>query len=428
MHDDRQDLWDRYRRIRARSEQLCTPLSAEDCVVQAIEDVSPPKWHLAHTTWFFETFLLTDLVSDYRPHHPGYDFLFNSYYVGIGPRHVRAQRGLLTRPSLEEVRSYRRVVDGRMAELFDALDEPGWARAMPLVALGLNHEQQHQELLLTDVKYNLSLNPLLPAYDPDLPAAPAGEGAATWLALDPGLIEVGHAGPGFAYDNEGPRHRVFVAPFALRSAPVTSGEFLEFVEDGGYREPRWWLSDGWAAVEREGWEAPLYWQREGSGWREFTLGGVRALQPGTPVAHVSHYEADAFARWAGARLPTEFEWEAAVAASGAAPEQGHFADDGVLHPAAAAGAGEGPRQLFGDVWEWTASAYLPYPGFRPAVGAVGEYNGKFMSGQMVLRGGSVASPRGHLRASYRNFFAPDRRWQFSGLRLAADREPGGDRA
>ncbi len=420
MDEQRRILWNRYRAVRARTERLCGPLSAEDCAVQAIEDVSPPKWHLAHTAWFFETFLLGRFAEGYEPVHPGYGYLFNSYYVGVGPRHVRAQRGLLTRPSLDDVLAYRRVVDGRMAELFSSVEEASWAGAAQLVELGLNHEQQHQELLLTDVKFNLSLNPLLPAYDPDLPAPPTADPDPSWLELEPGLVEVGHGGDGFAYDNEGPRHRAFLSPFALRDTPVTAGEYLAFVEDGGYRQPRWWLSDGWAEVERSGWEAPLYWRREGERWREFTLGGLRDLDSGAPVTHVSHYEADAYARWAGARLPTEFEWEATVAALGADPARGHFADDGFLQPAGRRAA-DGLHQLFGDVWEWTASAYLPFPGYRPPEGAVGEYNGKFMSGQMVLRGGSVASPRGHLRASYRNFFPPDRRWQFASLRLAADR-------
>ncbi len=416
-------LQHRFDEVRARTEALCRPLEVEDHVVQAMPDVSPPLWHLGHTTWFYETFVLRRHVPGYQLVHPGYPLLFNSYYVTAGPRHPRPQRGVLTRPTVREVRAYRAEVDDRVRDLLDGGDEGRLAAIAPLLELGLHHEQRHQELLLTDVKYNLFSNPLRPAYDPDLPEPPAllCPTAAAWIPFEGGMTEIGHAGDGFHFDDEGPAHPAFTAPFALQDRPVTNREFLAFVEAGGYRTPRLWHAEGWDLVEREGWQAPLYWERIDEQWMQYTLGGLRPLAMDEPVCHVSHYEAHAYAAWAGRRLPTEVEWELAARECGADPAAGHYADDGVLHPGPVCpGGGASLRQLYGDVWEWTASAYLPYPGHHAPEGTIGEYDGKSMSGQAVLRGGSVATPRGHLRPTYRNSFHPDKRWQFSGIRLAAD--------
>jgi ergothioneine biosynthesis protein EgtB len=399
--------------VRRATVALAAPLSAEDAQVQSMPDASPAKWHLAHTTWFFETFVLGRAEPPVPPHDRAFAYLFNSYYEAAGPRQPRPERGLLSRPSLEEVLRWRAIVDERMGAVLSGA--PGEA-LLDVVELGIAHEEQHQELLLTDVKHAFSVQPLRPAYlaRPPAPGGPAPRLA--WIPGEEGVREIGAPAAGFAFDNERPRHRVLLAPHALASRPVTCGEWAEFIDAGGYRRPEHWLSDGWAAVQRNGWRAPLHWSDEGGRWRQFTLGGVRPLDEGEPVAHVSFYEADAFARWRGARLPSEAEWEAAAAG---AREDGTFADSGRLHPAVAR-AGEGAVQLLGDVWEWTQSAYAPYPGFRPLAGALGEYNGKFMVNQVVLRGGSCATPRGHVRASYRNFFPPEARWQFSGLRLARD--------
>jgi ergothioneine biosynthesis protein EgtB len=402
----------RYLEVRRTTLALAEPLSAEDAMVQSMPDASPAKWHLGHTTWFFETFVLAALHPGRAPIHPAYAYLFNSYYLAAGPRQPRPERGLLSRPSLEEVLRYRARVDAEVAEAVDrGLPEP----LAGVLELGLHHEQQHQELLVTDVKHAFAQNPLRPAYRPGPPA----RGAATppalaWLERRAGVHALGAGEAGFAFDNERPRHPAAVAAHALASRPVTCGEWLAFMEDGGYRRPELWMSDGWAVVQRQGWVAPLYWQEDGGRWAQFTLGGVRPLDEAEPAAHVSWFEADAYARWAGARLPTEAELE--LAAAEATPD-GTFLEDGRLHPRAAA-PGPGARQLLGDVWEWTASAYAPYPGFRPLAGALGEYNGKFMVSQLVLRGGSCATPRSHIRATYRNFFYPDARWQFSGVRLA----------
>jgi len=409
-------LGERYRALRARSLALAEPLSEEDCVVQSMPEASPVKWHLAHTTWFFETFVLGAGDPRYRPFHPRFGYLFNSYYEAVGERHARPQRGLLTRPSLAEVRAYRahvdRALEGALLRLSPEL--------LGVFELGLNHEEQHQELILTDLKHLLSQNPLEPAYRAPEPARAAAAAAAplSFFEYEGGVRAVGHDPErGFAFDNEGPRHRVLLAPYELGSRPSTNAEYAEFVEAGGYREPRWWLSDGWDWVRRMAIEAPLYWRREGSAWSTFTLAGRLPLAPDEPVVHVSYYEADAYARYRGARLPTEEEWESAAAEL---PVAGRFAGEGRFHPRPSPAAHGAPAALFGDVWEWTRSPYGAYAGFRPTEGALGEYNGKFMCNQLVLRGGSCASPDGHLRATYRNFFPPDARWQFSGVRLARD--------
>ncbi|HZH42489.1 MAG TPA: ergothioneine biosynthesis protein EgtB [Lysobacter sp.] len=409
-------LAERFARVRARTEALAAPISAEDAMLQSMPEASPAKWHLAHATWFFEQFVLARLPGG-RALRPDWSALFNSYYRGAGPAHPRAQRGLLSRPTLAEVRDYRRALDERVLELLqrDALD----ADARDVVLLGTHHEQQHQELLLTDLLHALSQHPRAPAYRADLPVPRGDAVPLTWVRFDEAMVEIGAPPwPGaaqFAFDNESPRHRALAPACLLASRPVSNAEYRAFVEDGGYRTPALWTSEGWATVEREGWTRPLYWCADLE--HAFTLGGVRALDPHAPVCHLSYYEADAFARWAGARLPTELEWERAAAVQ--AP-LGRFAEDGVLQPQAGDPAAAGLQQLFGDVWEWTASAYVPYPGFRPWRGVLGEYNGQFMCGPWVLRGGSCATPRGHVRASYRNFFHPRDRWQFAGLRLARD--------
>ncbi|WP_437721357.1 ergothioneine biosynthesis protein EgtB [Sorangium sp. So ce861] len=426
----------RYDAVRAFTESLCAPLCAEDYVVQSMPDASPVKWHLAHTAWFFETFVLGQRAG-YAPFHPQFGYLFNSYYVSVGERHGRPRRGVLSRPTVEETYRYRRHVDEHMRAL---LDEIAAGRRLDLaftIEVGLHHEQQHQELILTDLKHAMAQNPLRPAIFGGAPPGRRGGAAGELRFVEhaEGVRWIGHAGDGFAFDNEAPRHRVFVGAFALADRPVTCGEYLEFMRDGGYARPELWLSGGWDAVVANRWEAPLYWEQRDGGLQLFTLRGLREVDADEPVCHVSHYEADAYARWAGARLPTEAEWETAAqgalaaageVAGGAAPGeaalQGNFADRGRYHPEPA-GAPQppgAPRQLFGDVWEWTSSAYAPYPGFRPWPGALGEYNGKFMSSQLVLRGGSCATPATHLRATYRNFFPPDARWQISGIRLARD--------
>lgn len=407
----------RYVEIRRMTRALAAPLSAEDCAIQSMPDASPVKWHLAHTTWFFEIFLLSPHRTDYRPFDPAYRVLFNSYYHAVGERHPRPQRGLLSRPGLAEVLAYRDHVDKAMLEWLH--DERVSGELAPLLELGLQHEQQHQELILTDLKHLLSCNPLRPAYQRQWPLTPVHARQRGWIMFDAGLRDIGHAGGGFCFDNETPRHRVWLEAFQIATHPVTHGDFIEFIEDDGYRRPELWLSAGWDAVTAGGWQAPLYWERRDGTWHCFTLHGVVPVDPHTPVCHVSFYEAEAFSRWAGARLPTEAEWEVAARS---APITGNFQENGALHPLPLreAPADGMLAQPYGDVWEWTRSDYSPYPGFRPAPGAVGEYNGKFMCGQYVLRGGSCATPSHHVRATYRNFFPPEARWQFSGLRLAAD--------
>ena len=404
-------LLDRFLSVRRLTEALARPLSPEDQTVQSMPDASPTKWHLAHTTWFFETFVLKLHRTDYRAFDPAYEYLFNSYYEAVGPRHPRPQRGMVTRPGVAEILAYRRHVTRAMAELLESES----ASAADIVELGLHHEQQHQELILMDIKHLLSLNPMCPVY-----AAEAGvpEPATTplrWLDFEGGLVEIGHAGAGFAFDNEGPRHRTWIDPFALATRLVTSGEYTAFIHDGGYRRPEFWLSAGWECVNQRGWQAPLYWQPDGAGWAVFTLAGLRQVRGDEPVCHVSLYEAAAFAKWAGKRLPREVEWEIAAACVAL---DGNLMEDGHYHPLPA--HGEGLAQMIGDVWEWAASPYIAYPGYREPPGAIGEYNGKFMANQMVLRGGCVATPRHHIRTTYRNFFPPDARWMFGGIRLAED--------
>ncbi|MBD2459481.1 ergothioneine biosynthesis protein EgtB [Oscillatoria sp. FACHB-1407] len=406
-------LLEKYQSVRQLSEWICQPLAVEDYVIQSMPDVSPPKWHLAHTSWFFETFLLVPNLPGYEVFHPKFGYLFNSYYEAVGQRHPRPQRGLLSRPTVEEIYRYRAYVDEGMRSLLSQSLDPS---VESLVVLGLHHEQQHQELLLTDIKHILALNPLRPAYRADLPlsntnAVPTKE---QWLDYPGGLYSIGYDQNEFAFDNESPLHKVYLHDYYLASTLVTNSDYLEFIEAGGYQKSEYWLSEGWATLQKEQWQAPLYWEHIDGNWWIMTLAGLRPLVEDEPVCHVSLFEADAYARWAGKRLPTEAEWEVAATPVAIA---GNLLESGRLHPAPAVGATR-PDQLFGDVWEWTQSAYLPYPGFQPAAGAVGEYNGKFMCNQMVLRGGSCVTPPNHIRPTYRNFFPPSTRWQFSGIRLA----------
>ncbi len=416
-------LLDRYTEVRATTERLAEPLSPEDQVVQSMADVSPTKWHRAHVTWFFETFIVGAHLPGYRP-DPTFGFLFNSYYEAIGERHPRPKRGLITRPSVDEVTDYRRRVDEAMAEVL-AGPRANDPELRSLVELGLHHEQQHQELLLMDIKHVLDSTIVRSAYRPTAPASPAANPIWTWVDFDGGVVSIGHRGDGFAFDNEGPAHEVLLRSFRLADRAVTAGDWLLFMEDGGYDTAELWLSDGWHHSNAEGWRSPMYWRQGDDGtWLVNTLNGERPVDPSEPVVHVSYYEADAFARWAGARLPTEAEWEAAASTVEVA---GNLLPADRLHPVAVAdpgpdrAGGRGLRQMFGDVWEWTASPYSAYPGFRPAPGAVGEYNGKFMVDQQVLRGGCAITPGGHVRPTYRNFFPARARWHFGGLRLAADR-------
>jgi ergothioneine biosynthesis protein EgtB len=403
-------LQSQFEQVRQLSETLCSPLTIEDYVVQTMPDVSPPKWHLAHTTWFFETFLLTPYLAGYEVFHPKFGYLFNSYYEAIGDRHPRTQRGLLTRPTVAQVYQYRAYVDQAMRSLLpQAKDHP---ELQSLITLGLHHEQQHQELLMTDIKHILACNPLRPAYRDNLLESNQSSQPIQWIECSGGLYNLGQEGDAFTFDNEGPRHQIYTQDYSLASRPITNREYLEFIEADGYQTPEYWLAEGWATIQVEGWTAPLYWERMDGDWWIMTLGGLRSLNPHEPVCHVSFFEADAYARWAGKRLPTEAEWEMAATEI---PLQGNLLDLDYLHPIA---SGDNNLQMFGDVWEWTQSAYLPYPGFQTSAGAVGEYNGKFMCNQMVLRGGSCVTPPGHIRATYRNFFPTAARWQFSGIRLA----------
>ncbi|MBN7796809.1 ergothioneine biosynthesis protein EgtB [Parahaliea mediterranea] len=408
-----------FQATRIQSVTLCDTLAVEDYGLQREAFASPPKWHLAHTSWFFETFLLRPFLAGYQPHAPLYETLFNSYYNGVGTPFPRHQRGLLSRPTVREVLDYRRQVDAQMLRLLAQADHGSRELIGARCRLGIEHERQHQELFLTDIKYSMAANPLLPTVFPPPPhdGEPAEATAPAWLDFDGGLVEIGHDGPGFAFDNESPRHRCYLPPYRLASRLVTNGEYQDFVDDGGYRNPDLWLADGWDLVRERGWQSPLYWLESEGQPREYSLHGVIPRRPSAPVCHISAYEADAYARWAGARLPTEQEWE--FAAAGLAIDARGL-DGGCFHPRPA-GPGRGLRQLYDSCWQWTRSAYEPYPGFQPPAGAIGEYNGKFMSNQWVLRGGSCASKPAQLRPSYRNFFYPGDRWQFSGLRLARDR-------
>jgi len=420
--DSAEALGEAFRAVRAFTAQLCEPLAVEDYVIQTMPDVSPTKWHLAHTSWFFERFVLLPHLPGYREMHPQYNYLFNSYYNAVGYRHCRPKRGFISRPTVADVHAYRAWVDDGILRLLAGADARALEAIAPLLTLGCHHEQQHQELMLTDLKHVFAENPLFPAYRAG-PVDPGAPSPLAWVRGPDGLVEIGHAGPGFAFDNESPHHRVYLQPFALASRLVTAGEYLAFIDDGGYARAELWQSAGWDAVARGGIQAPLYWQDHGDGdWRMMTLAGVRPVDPHEPVCHVSWFEAEAYARWADARLPAEFEWEAAATAAGS-PSRGRFAEGGRFHPGSPSAKDAGPlRQLLGEAWQWTRSDYAPYPGYRPAAGALGEYNGKFMSGQYVLRGASCATPRSHARTTYRNFFPPDARWQFSGIRLARDVE------
>ena len=415
-------LLDQYRTLRAFSEKICEPLVPEDYVIQSMPDVSPAKWHLAHTSWFFETFLLKPHLPGYTSLHPQYDFLFNSYYNSIGERHCRPKRGLLSRPTVEETYAYRAYVDAHMARLLTEIEanEEKHAVLEPLLTLGLHHEQQHQELMVTDIKHVFFENPLCPVYRPrrDVPAGAIPE--IEWITFDEGLREIGWNGEGFAFDNEGPRHKEYLPAFALASRLVTNREYLAFIEDGGYSRPEFWLSEGWSVVQKQGWQTPLCWWDQKGQWKEFTLAGMADLNLDAPVCHVSLFEADAYAHWAGARLATEAEWEVA---SEDVVLCGSFADSGRFHPAPLDPTDAEPGtllQMYGEVWQWTRSQYTPYPGYAPPPGALGEYNGKFMCNQFVLRGGSCATSHSHMRPTYRNFFPPEARWQFTGIRLAKD--------
>ena len=413
--EQRDVLLAEYFSVRSDSEQLCEPLATEDYVVQATVEVSPPKWHLAHTSWFFETFLLKPFLGDYREMHSQYAYLFNSYYDTVGGQWPRGQRGILSRPTVEEVYHYRHHVDVGMEELILSAGADQWAEIARRLTLGLNHEQQHQELLLTDIKHNFAVNPLRPAYHKGTERPDTASPLMDWLGFPGGEVGIGHEGDGFCFDNELPRHRQWLEPFHLASRPVNAGEYMEFIESGGYRRPELWLSDAWARVGTERWEAPLYWERRRGEWWHMTLAGMEPVDVSEPVCHVSYYEADAYARWAGKRLPTEAEWEVAA---GDCEIGGNLRESGHLQPTAATDGGQALQQMFGDVWEWTLSPHMPYPGYRRAEGAFGEYNGKFMCSQMILRGGSCVTPRSHIRPTYRNFFYPWERWQFCGIRLA----------
>jgi ergothioneine biosynthesis protein EgtB len=416
---DRNKLADYYRNTRMQTEQICRPLETEDYIPQPVLEVSPPRWHLAHSTWFFETFVLQRYEQAYRPHDPLYSYIFNSYYHSLGERWERNKRGNLSRPTVKDIYRYRHSTDERILALIDTLPEHEAAEVEEILTLGIHHEQQHQELLVTDIKYILAGNPMKPVYGSARSVEGGVEPARDFEYMEGGFFEMGFGGNSFAFDNEKPPHKAFVRPFRLRRSLVTNGEYLEFMEAGGYRDFRHWLDEGWDQVRLQGWESPLYWHREDEGWYEMTLNGYRRLLLEAPVTHISYYEADAFARWAGKRLATEVEWEYAAKSREQDLSGANFLDKQRFHPEPCTRSiSSGISQLFGDVWEWTSSAYLPYDGFKTAEGAIGEYNGKFMINQMVLRGGSCATPQNHIRSTYRNFFHPDKRWQFSGIRLA----------
>lgn len=415
----RQSLLDDYSRVRHFSEQLCAPLVTEDYVIQSMPDVSPTRWHLAHTSWFFETFLLEPNLTDYISPHPQYAFLFNSYYNSVGERHCRPKRGLISRPTVQEIYEYRQYVDKSISSFLTTCDEKVLQKVAPVLTLGIHHEQQHQELMVTDIKHVLSCNPLHPVYRKQTIQPAQQPPDLEWINYPEELAWIGYNKDGFSYDNEGPYHREFVDNYQLGSRLITNGEYLQFIADGGYQNPLLWLSSGWSTVQAEQWQAPLYWEKHDGRWMMMTLSGLRPVEPAEPVCHVSYYEADAYARWANARLATEAEWELAARQL---PVEGNFVENQTFHPVALTSptTPEKPAQMYGDVWEWTQSAYLPYRGYKPAAGALGEYNGKFMCNQFVLRGGSCATSITHIRPTYRNFFPPDARWQFTGIRLARE--------
>ncbi len=417
---DRNDLLKKFKAVRNFSTILCEPLVTEDYVIQSMPDVSPTKWHLAHTSWFFEAFVLMKASSKYKSLHPQYNYLFNSYYVLAGERFTRAQRGLLSRPTVKEVYAYRDYVNEHINNFIDNVDDNSFDEFAPVIEIGINHEQQHQELLVTDIKHVFSINPLHPVYVDKMPVIVDFIPKINWIKFEGGVKETGHNGNSFAYDNETPKHKEYLESFELADRLITNREYMEFIEDRGYEKPELWLSDGYAAVEKEGWKAPMYWEKKDGDWWNFKLNGFHEIEPNEPVCHVSYYEADAFARWAGFRLPTEAEWETA---SKSIDIEGNFVESGNFHPAALEpnkGEDKKLKQMFGDVWEWTSSPYTPYPGYKTLPGALGEYNGKFMSNQIVLRGGSCATSESHIRRTYRNFFYPNSRWQFMGIRLAKD--------
>ncbi len=420
--ETRKKLLEAYKKVRKFSHKLTSPLSTEDYVVQSMPDVSPTKWHLAHTSWFFEAFVLSKVNKNYKSPHPQYNFLFNSYYVQVGERHCRPKRGMISRPTVDEVYNYRAHVDKSMLSLFKDLGDKKFAQVAPVIETGIHHEQQHQELILTDVKHVFAQNPLYPVYKKYRKPSKKISGddqsiERSWKNLDGGIYEIGNDGKGFGYDNEFPRHKTYIEPFSLSSKLVTNAEYMEFIDDGAYSKPELWLSDGWNTIQANEWDAPFYWKKVDDKWHSFTLHGFTEVNMDEPVCHVSFYEAEAYSRWYGARLPSEFEWEAASAEQ---KTNGNFADNENFHPLPLKNSKKDLNQMYGDVWEWTRSPYSPYPGYKTPIGALGEYNGKFMCNQMVLRGGSCATSRSHVRNCYRNFFPPDSRWQFMGIRLAKD--------
>ncbi|MBA2650921.1 MAG: ergothioneine biosynthesis protein EgtB [Tatlockia sp.] len=417
----KEELIGHYQAIRQQTETLCQPLAIEDYVIQSIEDVSPPKWHLAHSSWFFETFILDKWIADYKSFDPSFRYVFNSYYQGVGNPYPRAKRGLLSRPGVEKVYSYRHYVDEQILALLKKANTSLVANLAPLIELGLHHEQQHQELLVMDIKHNFSIDPTFPCYQTPLKTQSPQQSIpqkAIYIEIEGGLVDIGHLGEGFCYDIELPVHKKFLNPYRLASQLVSNADYLEFIASGAYQEPRFWLADGWICIQNNNWQAPLYWHQLDNKWFVFGLNGLRSLDPTEPVSHLSYYEADAYARWREARLPTEEEWEHFVRAH-KITKQNNFMEKGLFRPQAALSEDRSkPNQFFGELWQWTSSAYSSYPGFKPIRGELGEYNGKFMNNQMVLRGGSCVTPSSHIRASYRNFYQPEKRWQFSGIRLA----------
>jgi len=415
----KKELTQAFKTVRQQTECLCQPLAVEDYVIQSIEDVSPPKWHLAHSSWFFETFILKQYLANYKPFHPSFHYLFNSYYQAIGNPYPRAKRGLLSRPTVETIYAYRKHIDMHMLTLLEEISDIQLREIQPLVTLGLQHEQQHQELLLMDIKHNFSLDPNFPAYcSIQIQKTPETQSKFDFIDIDGGVVEIGYRGGQFCFDNELPIHKKYLIPYSIASRLVTNEEYLEFIEAGGYKEPCWWLSDGWDCLLKNHWKSPLYWHHQDNEWHIFGLHGLVPLNPAEPVSHISFYEADAYARWRGARLASEDEWEHFVTLKNIRPGNDNFMEKGLFHPQPAEQNQAQPQQFFGELWEWTASPYQPYPGYAPLKGALGEYNGKFMANQMVLRGGCCVTPQSHIRASYRNFFQPEKRWQFSGIRLA----------